>query len=175
MRRCIGARWPESPKPSTCTERCGVDPTGISVKVGASYPGRSAPRGRRLAHTIAVLNPVLRGWIGYFQHTEAKGVLETLDGWMRRRLRCLLWRQAKSRATRTVMLRRQGVTEDRAWHSARNGQGPWWNAGARGLPEGLLRHHGADLATGYPAALAVSFVNRRMRNRTYGGVRGLRG
>ncbi|MDN7671795.1 hypothetical protein QZM22_08690 [Burkholderia oklahomensis] len=28
------------------------------------------------------------------------------------------------------MLRRQGLAEDRAWRSARNGQGPWWNAGA---------------------------------------------
>ncbi|SOY77085.1 protein of unknown function (plasmid) [Cupriavidus taiwanensis] len=45
----------------------------------------------------------------------------------------------------------------------------------RGLPEGLLRRLGVDLAAGYSAALAVSFVNRRMRNRTYGGVRGLRG
>lgn len=41
MRRCIGVRWPYSSKPETCTERCGVDPTGISVKVGAQYPGRS--------------------------------------------------------------------------------------------------------------------------------------
>lgn len=88
-------------------------------------------RGRSLAHTIAVLNPVLRGWIGYFQYTQSKRPLEELDGWVRRRLRCLIWRQAKSRSTRTVMLRRQGLMEDRAWHSARNGQGPWWNAGAR--------------------------------------------
>ena len=29
-------------KPSTCTERRDVDPTGISVKVSAQYPGRSA-------------------------------------------------------------------------------------------------------------------------------------
>ena len=28
-------------KPSTCTEHRDVDPTGISVKVSASYPGRS--------------------------------------------------------------------------------------------------------------------------------------
>ena len=31
-----------SVKPDTCTERCDVDPTGISVKVNAQYPGRSA-------------------------------------------------------------------------------------------------------------------------------------
>ena len=36
--------------------------------------------------------------IGYFQYTQSKGLLETLDGRIRR-LRCVLWRQAKNRAT----------------------------------------------------------------------------
>ena len=40
-RRRTGVRWPYSSKPKTCTERCDVDPTGISVKVGVQYPGRS--------------------------------------------------------------------------------------------------------------------------------------
>lgn len=87
-------------------------------------------RGRSLSHTIEALNPVLRGWINYFRHTQTKGALEELDGWLRRRLRCLLWRQAKHRQRRAAMLRRQGLTEERAHRSARNGQGPWWNAGA---------------------------------------------
>lgn len=86
-------------------------------------------RGRSLTHTIEILNPVLRGWIGYFQYTQTKNALENLDGWLRRRLRCLLWRQAKHRQGRTTMLRRQGLPEDRAWRSARNGYGPWWNSG----------------------------------------------
>ena len=42
MRRRSGVRCPKSSKPETCTERYDVDPTGISVKVSASYPGRSA-------------------------------------------------------------------------------------------------------------------------------------
>ncbi|OAJ52876.1 group II intron reverse transcriptase/maturase [Paraburkholderia ginsengiterrae] len=87
-------------------------------------------RGRSLSHTIETLNPVLRGWINYFRFTQSKRVLEELDGWIRRRLRCLLWRQAKHRQGRTTMLRRQGLPEERAWRSAHNGQGPWWNAGA---------------------------------------------
>jgi hypothetical protein len=41
MRRRSGVRSPKSPKPETCTERYGVDPTDISVKVGAQYPERS--------------------------------------------------------------------------------------------------------------------------------------
>jgi RNA-directed DNA polymerase len=45
-------------------------------------------------------------------------------------LRCLLWRQAKTRQRRTQWLRNGGLSEDRARRSARNGQGPWWNSGA---------------------------------------------
>ena len=41
MRRRGGVRRHASSKPGTCAERCDVDPTGISVKVGAHYPGRS--------------------------------------------------------------------------------------------------------------------------------------
>ena len=40
-RQCSGVSRPISVKPDTCTERCAVYPTGISVKVSASYPGRS--------------------------------------------------------------------------------------------------------------------------------------
>ena len=39
-RRRAWVRRPLSSKPDACTERHGADPTGISVKVGASNPGR---------------------------------------------------------------------------------------------------------------------------------------
>ena len=42
MRRRSGVSMHISAKPDTCTERYDVYPTGISVKVGVSYPGRSA-------------------------------------------------------------------------------------------------------------------------------------
>ena len=94
-------------------------------------------RGRSLTHTIEDLNPLLRGWINYFRLTEAKGVLEELDGWMRRRLRCLLWRQWKRRGTKARKLRALGLDAERAHHSASNGQGPWWNAGASHMNQAL--------------------------------------
>jgi group II intron reverse transcriptase/maturase len=92
-----------------------------------------AGRGRSLTHTIEDLNPLLRGWINYFQLTETKGELEKLDSWMRRRLRCLLWRQWKRPATRARKLRALGLSAERARRSAGNGHGPWWNAGASHL------------------------------------------
>jgi len=87
-------------------------------------------RGKSLRQVIERLNPVLRGWMAYFRLTEVKGVLEELDGWLRRKLRSLLWRQWKRSYTRARNLMRAGLDEARAWQSATNGHGPWWNGGA---------------------------------------------
>jgi RNA-directed DNA polymerase len=87
-------------------------------------------RGRSVASTIEALNPLLRGWAAYFRLTAAKGPLEVLDGWIRRKLRCILWRQWKRSYTRARQLMRAGLREERAWRSATNGRGPWWNSGA---------------------------------------------
>ena len=87
-------------------------------------------RGRSLTHTIEELNPVLRGWAAYFKLTETKRALEELDGWIRRKLRCILWRQWKRPHTRAKNLMKAGLTEERAWRSACNQRGPWWNSGA---------------------------------------------
>ena len=96
-----------------------------------------AGRGRSLAHTIEELNPLLRGWINYSQLTQSRGVLAELDGWVRRRLRCLLWRQWKRPRTRARKLRALGLDAERARLSAGNGRGPWWNAGASHLNQAL--------------------------------------
>jgi RNA-directed DNA polymerase len=87
-------------------------------------------RGRSLKQVIEQLNPVLRGWVAYFRLTEVKGVLEELDGWIRHKLRALLWRHGKRNHTRAKNLMRRGLSEPRAWQSATNGHGPWWNGGA---------------------------------------------
>jgi RNA-directed DNA polymerase len=87
-------------------------------------------RGRNIARTVKDLTPVLRGWIGYFRLADAKGIFEELDGWTRRKLRCVLWRQWKRPPTRAKRMMRRGLDEERAWRSAYNGRGPWWNAGA---------------------------------------------
>lgn len=87
-------------------------------------------RGRTLASTVRTLTPILRGWLQYFRLAEAKGVFEELDGWMRRKLRCVLWRQWKRPRTRLKRLMQRGLDPERAWRSASNGRGPWWNAGA---------------------------------------------
>ena len=51
-------------------------------------------RGDRLGRIIADLNPMLRGWYGYFKHAQGR-VFQTLDALIRRRLRALLRKQEK--------------------------------------------------------------------------------
>ncbi len=87
-------------------------------------------RGRRIGTTIQTLNPVLRGWAAYFKLTETKRALEERDGWLRHKLRGILWRQWKRPYARARNLMQRGLTEERAWRSACNQRGPWWNARA---------------------------------------------
>jgi RNA-directed DNA polymerase len=99
----------------------------LTEKVRALLRGA---HGRNLAATIQTLNPVLRGWAAYFKLAETKRALEERDGWIRHKLRCVLWRQWKRPYARARNLRQRGLTEERAWRSACNQRGPWWNAGA---------------------------------------------
>jgi RNA-directed DNA polymerase len=51
-------------------------------------------RGDSLERIVADLNPLLKGWFGYFQHATV-GVFGHLDGFVRRRLRAILRKQEK--------------------------------------------------------------------------------
>lgn len=103
-------------------------------------------RGRRLDRVLATLAPIIRGWVAYFRLADVKAAFAALDQWLRRRLRCLLWRQWKQWRTRARRLMQQGVERVRAYRSATNGRGPWWNAGAShmhaALPARQLHHQG---------------------------------
>jgi len=103
-------------------------------------------RGRNLGRTIEELTPILRGWVAYYRLAEVKAAFEGLDQWLRRRLRCLLWRQWKKPRTRLRKLRQYGLDEARAAASAYNGRGPWWNAGAshmnQAVPASMLSRLG---------------------------------
>jgi RNA-directed DNA polymerase len=113
-------------------------------------------RGRSLPQTLEELNPVLRGWMAYFRKTEAKSVLEDFDAWVRRRLRCLLWRQWKRTWPRARQMIALGLPRERAWMSAQNGRGPWWNSGAPHL-------HAVLPATYFTRMGLVSLVATRRR------------
>jgi len=87
-------------------------------------------RGKALRETVKALTPLLRGWAAYFKLSQVRGASEELDQWIRRKLRCILWRQWKKPMTRAKKLVERGIERARAYLSANNGRGPWWHAGA---------------------------------------------
>ena len=103
-------------------------------------------RGVSVQAAIEALNPLLRGGTSYFRHAQVKDVWRELDGWVRRKLRGRLWRQGKRPLARARMLMKRGLTEERAWRSATNGRGAWWNAGAshmnHAFPKSSFDHMG---------------------------------
>ena len=115
-----------------------------------------AGRGRNLGNFIREdLDPLLRGWANYFALSEVKGVFEELDGWIRRKLRCVQWRQWKRPWTRHRRLQKLGLAEARARESAWNGRGPWWNSGAS--------HLNAALPAGYYQRLGLISLLREVQ------------
>jgi RNA-directed DNA polymerase len=87
-------------------------------------------RGRRLSSVIEDVNAFTRGWVSYYRLSQTRGVFEEMDQWLRHRLRAILWRQWKRPKTREAKMIQRGLDKERAWESAVNGRGPWWNAGA---------------------------------------------
>jgi RNA-directed DNA polymerase len=82
-------------------------------------------RGRNMERLITEeLNPVIRGWGNYFSLTRVKSIPEELDSWIRRKLRCIIWRQMKRAGTRGKRLRKLGLEEARAWTDAGHGGMP---------------------------------------------------
>jgi RNA-directed DNA polymerase len=103
-------------------------------------------RGWNLVHVCEELNLVLRGWVAYYRLCDLRASFELLDGWIRRKLRAIIWRQWKRPRTRIKELVKRGLALGHAAKSAYNGRGPWWNAGAshmhQAVPTSALRRMG---------------------------------
>jgi RNA-directed DNA polymerase len=75
---------------------------------------------RRIGHE---LRQYLEGWYAYFRLAEAQSTFKELDSWVRRRLRCYVWKQWGRRRYRE--LRKRGVSQDLAWNTSKSAHGPW--------------------------------------------------
>jgi RNA-directed DNA polymerase len=82
-------------------------------------------RGISIERMIEELRPYIIGWRGYFGFCETPSTLRDLDGWTRRRLRCLLWKQWKRGKVRFKELRSRGIGKDLAAKMAGSAHGPW--------------------------------------------------
>jgi RNA-directed DNA polymerase len=82
-------------------------------------------RGITLGRMVEELRHYLTGWKGYFGYCETPSILSRLDGWIRRRLRCFLWKQWKHSERRFQELTRRGVSRSLAAQTVGSPHGAW--------------------------------------------------
>jgi RNA-directed DNA polymerase len=82
-------------------------------------------RGISVETMVKQLSSYLRGWGSYFGFCQTPSVLEDLNSWVRRRLRCFQWKQWKRGKRRFAELRRMGMGKNLAAQTAGSSHGPW--------------------------------------------------
>ena len=105
--------------------------------------------GRSIEHIVQKLAVYLIGWRTYFGFCETPSILQQLDEWVHRRLRCVVWTQWKRGRTRYTQLRKRGVGHRLAAQAAGSSHGPWRLAHSPGLHSPLPNAYFAAL--GLPA------------------------
>jgi len=98
-------------------------------------------RGISIQDMINRLNQFLTGWIGYFKYCETPSVFRDSDSWIRRRLRCVQWKQWKIFKKRRAELMKLGVNEKLAATTAFCPDGPWYMSHTPGVRIALNNNH----------------------------------
>src|SRR6266705_592070 len=86
---------------------------------------------------IGKLNRLITGWMAYFWLADSEPVFRSLDGWLRRRLRQVRWKEWKSTAAKRHNLRIRGISESSARKWAGSSKGYWRVAGSKVLQVSL--------------------------------------
>jgi RNA-directed DNA polymerase len=82
-------------------------------------------RGVSLLKVIEELRKYLRGWQSYYGFCQTPSVMQKLNSWIRRRLRCFIFKQWKLAKTKYSELRKRGVEHILAAAIASSGKGAW--------------------------------------------------
>jgi RNA-directed DNA polymerase len=94
-------------------------------------------KGVSIKATVEALAQYMVGWRSYFGFCETPEVLVYLTRWIRKRLRCALWRQWKTARRRTAALIQLGVSKALARNTAGSPHGPWRLSQSKALSIGL--------------------------------------
>ena len=93
--------------------------------------------GVNLKTCINRLNRYIKGWFGFFRICTSKGEFSTLDGRIRRRLRCFLLKQWKRKRTIARKLIQRGSNRKSTWKRVYMNSRSWWS-----LSRDLVVHRG---------------------------------
>ena len=104
--------------------------------------------------TIERIKEYMRGWMNYYSMADMKSNIESLNGWLYRRIRMCIWKQWKLPRTRMRKLIGLGVASHYAATIAYDRKGYWFNAGNKAVnwalsKERLINWGFYDLTTAY--------------------------
>lgn len=77
---------------------------------------------------IIKLNQVIRGWINYFRIADMKWAMTNIGQHLRRRIRCIIWKQWKTCRHRHECLLKLGVSKEKAKRTAYSRASYWHNS-----------------------------------------------
>ncbi len=109
---------------------------------------------RSIVKSMERIKVYMRGWLNYYSMADMKNNIESLNGWLYRRIRMCIWKQWKLPRTRRRKLLRLGLPEWAACEAAYSRKAYWRMARSgvvqRALTkERLIRWGFYDLATAY--------------------------
>ena len=141
----------------------GKNEKGIYIRVhGKSWKkvkGRlrqltSRSRCGSIVRAMEKIKVYMRGWLNYYGIADMKKNIESLNGWLYRRMRMCIWKQWKLPRTRMRKLIGLGVDSHYAATIAYDRKGYWFNAGNKAVnwalsKERLINWGLYDLTTAY--------------------------
>ena len=101
-------------------------------------------RSGKLEDIIQEINTYIVGWIGYYRQAKTPSIYAELDGWIRRRLRQMVWKRWKRGTTRYRELVKLGVPNRWAQEGA-GGTSPWHMSASPVINQALSNGYFRDL------------------------------
>jgi len=108
-------------------KRTGIRPHGKSLKriKDKIRELTSRKQGKSIAVILANLKRYTTGWLGYYSIADMKSRIQSLNEWIRRRIRQIFWKQWKKVSARFDNLKRLGIPKGKAWEWSNSRLGYW--------------------------------------------------
>jgi RNA-directed DNA polymerase len=113
-RKFLGYSFMNSKEP-----RLRISPRSISRFKDRIRGITKRKRGISLSRMIKELTEYIRGWMGYYRYCQTPSVLKELDSWIRRKIRCYIWKMWRTYRTRAKELIKRGIVSGMAYGTAR--------------------------------------------------------
>jgi len=121
-----------------------------------------------LGRMVEQVNRFTIGWVTYYRYAQCKSTLRDLDGWLRRKLRCVQLKRCKRVRTIIDFLIGHGVTRANAIKLASSGKG-WWRLtdsqqAKQAMPVAWFDAHGLTCMADHHVALNLAGNRRDTRS-----------